>query len=225
MSRGADVRQLERNLRVLGYDTGAIDGKWTYKTTDAVEDFQADRGLTRTGTLARGVIVFRSGPLRIGTVSAAAGDSVSPGRPLADVSSTRQEVTVPVSADKQRLAHVGEKVAVDMPSGRTVHGRVSDVGKVATKHGDDTSVAVTVALPTRGTGFDQAPVTVGFEVDARANVLAVPVTALLARQGGGYAVETPDHRLLRVTPGLYADDWVEVSGTGLEPGMRVVTAQ
>src|SRR5262249_43209998 len=179
MSRGADVKQLERNLRILGYDTGAVDGRGTYLTTRAVEDFQAARGLTKTGTLSRGTIVFRSGPTRIGTVSAEVGAAMTPGRPLADLSSTRQQVTVPVSADKQRLAHVGEKVTVDMPTGRTVQGRVTDVGKVATKHGDDSSVAVTVALATRGTGFDQAPVTVGFEGDARSHVLGPPGQGLL----------------------------------------------
>ena len=43
---GADVRQLERNLKALGYDPGTVDDDWTSATTDAVVDFQDDRDLT-----------------------------------------------------------------------------------------------------------------------------------------------------------------------------------
>jgi multidrug efflux pump subunit AcrA (membrane-fusion protein) len=68
-------------------------------------------------------------------------------------------------------------------------------------------------------------VDVDFAVEHRQGVLAVPVKALLARQGGGYAVELPGGRTVSVEPGLFADDWVEVSGDGLREGMRVVTAE
>ena len=69
MSDGEDVRQLERNLRALGYDPDhdmTIDDDWTWATTAAVERFQDDRGLTEDGTLTRGEVVFRPGPRAIG---------------------------------------------------------------------------------------------------------------------------------------------------------------
>jgi multidrug efflux pump subunit AcrA (membrane-fusion protein) len=55
----------------------------------------------------------------------------------------------------------------------------------------------------------------------------VPITALLARSGGGFAVELADsgRHLVPVEPGTYADDYVEVAGSGLRAGMTVVTAQ
>jgi hypothetical protein len=60
-------------------------------------------------------------------------------------------------------------------------------------------------------------------------VLAVPVTALLARSGGGFAVEAVDgdgrRRLVPVDPGTNAEEYVEVSGSGVREGMRVVTAE
>jgi hypothetical protein len=58
-------------------------------------------------------------------------------------------------------------------------------------------------------------------------VLAVPVDALLALAGGGYAVEVSEggvHRLVAVTVGLFddAEGVVQVSGRDLFVGQRVV---
>lgn len=230
MSDGEDVRQLERNLRALGYDPGEVDDDWDGDTTAAVEDFQDDRGLEETGTLKLGTIVFRPQATRIAAAKAAVGDTLAPGRPLADVSSTRRVITVNLDARRQRIAKVGEKVTVEMPEGGTAGGRISDVGTVATaaSRDADPTIEVTVELRgkgARGTRLDQAPVSVGFAVEQRDGVLAVPVKALVARQGEGYAVETTSGRFIGVEPGLYADDWVEVSGAGLREGMKVVTAQ
>jgi peptidoglycan hydrolase-like protein with peptidoglycan-binding domain len=232
MDDGADVRQLERNLRALGYDPGTVDDDWDADTTDAVEDFQRDRDLTVDATLTRGEIVFRPGATRIAQAKAAVGDQASPGKPLADLSSTQRIVTVDLDARRQRIARVGERVTVDMPTGGTASGRITDVGTVATKASRDADPTIEVTIELRGraahgTRLDQAPVDVGFAVEQRRGALAVPVKALVARQGEGYAVEIVEggvHRFVPVDPGLYADDWVEVSGGGLRAGMRVVTA-
>ena len=84
MTDGEDVRQLERNLRALGYDpdrdmTSTTTG--TGRPTAAVERFQDARGLTDDGTLTRGEVVFRPGPARIGEAHADVGQTVAPGRP------------------------------------------------------------------------------------------------------------------------------------------------
>jgi peptidoglycan hydrolase-like protein with peptidoglycan-binding domain len=228
MTDGEDVRQLEHNLRALGYDPGQVDDDWDWETTRAVEDFQADRGLDEDGTLKLGEIVFRPGSTRIADAKAAVGGSLSPGRPLAGISSTRRAITVDLDARRQRIAKVGAKVTVDMPEGGTANGRISEVGAVATKGKDATTIKVTIELrgrAARGTRLDQAPVDVNFAVEQRKGVLAVPVKALVARQGEGYAVETTGGGFVAVDPGLYAGDWVEVTGDGLREGMRVVTAQ
>jgi hypothetical protein len=230
MSDGEDIRQLERNLKALGYDPGTVDDDWDWETTRAVEDFQDDRGLDETGTLKLGTIVFRPQATRIASGKATVGESVSPGRPLAEISSTRRVITVNLDARRQRLARTGDKVTVEMPEGDTATGRITDVGTVATKASQDSDPTIEVQVELRGkaahgTRLDQAPVSVGFAVEQRKGVLAVPVKALVARQGGGYAVELAGGRFVRVEPGLYADDYVEVSGDGLREGMRVVTAE
>ena len=224
MTDGDDVRQLERNLRALGYDAGDVDRDWDSDTTEAVEQFQRDRDLDDDGTLARGEVVFRDGAIRIGEAKAAVGDQVGPGKPLGEIASTDRIVTVDLDASRQRLARVGDRVTVDLPSGRTLDGRISEVGKVATKSQEETTIGVTIAVPGRAGNLDQAPVDVGFAVERRRDALAVPVKALLARQGGGYAVEVVGRGIVRVTPGLYADDLVEVEGDGLAEGQKVVTA-
>jgi hypothetical protein len=55
-------------------------------------------------------------------------------------------------------------------------------------------------------------------------VLAVPVSALVALAGGGYAVEVVHgaaRRLVAVQTGLFANTRVQVSGRGLTTGTRV----
>ena len=233
MTDGEDVRQLERNLRTLGHDPDGdmtVDDDWDWATTAAVLRFQDERGLTEDGTLARGEVSFRDGPARVGELRAALGQSVAPGAQIAELSTTRRVVTVDVEATRQSLAREGATVTVDMPAGRTARGRIEEVGKVAEQPADEEgepTIEVTIALrgrAARGRGFDQAPVDVGFEADRRRDVLVVPVTALLARAGGGFAVEAADGSLIDVEPGAYAEDYVEVAGDGLREGLRVVTA-
>jgi peptidoglycan hydrolase-like protein with peptidoglycan-binding domain len=221
MTDGADVRQLEANLAALGYDPGTVDDDWTSATTAAVKRFQDARGLTEDGSLSRGELVFRRGAVRIGEHKAAPGQPA--GGVLAEISSTRRQVSVDLDADRQELARIGRGVTVDLPTGRTVRGRIFSVGSVARSGGRDepATVAVGVRLSVRGGGLDQAPVDVGFERARARGALTVPVTALLAQAGDGYAVEVPGRGLVRVTPGLFADGRVAVEGS-LREGERVV---
>ena len=237
MSDGEDVRQLERNLRALGYDPDhdmTIDDDWTSATTAAVERFQDDHGLTEDGALTKGEVVFRPGPTRVGDVEATVGQTVAPGARLAELTSTSREITVDLEAFRQELAREGDDVTVDLPNGRSARGRITDVAKVAdapASQDADPTIAVTIVLRGRaahGTGLDQAPVDVGFARERSKDVLAVPVTALLARSGGGFAVEVVangSRRLVPVQPGTYAEDYVAVTGDGLREGMTVVSAE
>ena len=211
-----------------------LDDEWDWATTAAVRRFQEARGLTEDGTLARGELVFRRGPTRVGQARATVGEAAAPGRELVAVSATARRVTVDLPATRQALARAGDRVTVELPTGRSATGRIAAVGKVAEQpageEAGDPTIEVTIALrgkAARGSGLDQAPVDVGFAVERREGALAVPVKALLARQGGGFAVELSEsggRRFVRVEPGLYADGYVEVAGD-LRAGQTVVTAR
>ena len=88
------------------------------------------------------------------------------------------------------------------------------------------TVPITVGLdstPELAT-LDEAPVNVNITTQRAPNVLAVPVNALLALQGGGYGVDVitgEASHLVGVTTGLYSDNLVEVSGSGISVGARV----
>jgi multidrug efflux pump subunit AcrA (membrane-fusion protein) len=226
VSEGRDVRQLERNLKALGYDPGTVDNDWTSATTDAVEAFQDDRGLTEDGTLSRSEVVISDGPARVGEHKAEVGGQVQAGGPVTGLTTTTPVVTVNLDAGLAGDVHRGDRVRVTMPDGSEVGGRVTRVGTVASagQQGDAPTVELRVALNSRRHGrLDGAPVSVSLETGRTKDALSVPVTALVATGPGRYAVELAgSRRLVPVTLGSFADDWVEVEGAGLSPGTRVV---
>jgi peptidoglycan hydrolase-like protein with peptidoglycan-binding domain len=230
---GADVRQLEENLAALGYGDGVtVDSTFTAATAEAVRDWQEARGHDRTGSVDAGQAVFLPGRVRIGEHKAAVGARVLPATPVMEVSSPTRVAVVELPADDAGIAGAGDRVEVELPGGRTARGTVAEVGKVAkTPSGADGQAAsptITVAIRVQGrTGgdLDQAPVRVAFVKERRRDVLAVPVTALLALAEGGYAVEVADGattRLVGVDTGMFAGGKVEVTGAGLREGQRVV---
>jgi peptidoglycan hydrolase-like protein with peptidoglycan-binding domain len=233
MSDGEDVRQLERALRRLGDDPDhamTVDDAWTAATTAAVERFQKQRGLTRDGSLSRGEFVFwPARSARVGAVKVDRGGALRPGAPIATLSSRRREVTVDLDAERQSVAAAGERVIVTLPDGSAVGGTVSTVGKVAKQGQDGATIPVTIRLRgrrARGLGLDQAPVQVSFARERAQDVDHVPVTALLARPGGGYAVQVATGggtvTTVAVTVGLVASGEAEVHGAGLHAGQPVV---
>ena len=235
-TEGPDVRQLERNLAAMGYDpNGAmtVDEEYDSATAAAVRRWQDARGVRQTGAVARGEVAFLPGPRRVGEHRARVGATVAPGAEVMGTTSTRRIVTVDLEADRQDLVARGGRVHVRLPSGRTVRGRIAAVGRVARKGKDDDSsatVTVTIALASgaRAGRLDQAPVEVDIAKTTKRDTLAVPIAALLAREGGGYAVEVVEggrRRLVPVRTGVFANGYVAVAGRGLREGARVAVPE
>jgi peptidoglycan hydrolase-like protein with peptidoglycan-binding domain len=154
---------------------------------------------------------------------ASGGDS-----PVMTTTSTNLVVTVDVAAGEQGVTHVGARVPVVMPSGSTVHGHVTKIGQ-ATSTGGSATVPITIHLDKHANGrdLDQAAVSVTFIEKTARHVLSVPVTALLAQPGGRYEVQAAQapYTLIDVTLGTFATGYVQVSGRGLHPGLKITDSQ
>jgi hypothetical protein len=180
------------------------------------------------------------------------GSKGSPATPKAvlGTTSTEQIVQLQVKANQQELAHVGEAAPVTLPNGDVVQGHITEVGTVATESsenerekggspgggsgnpssgsGENATIAVTLALDHRVARLDKAPVSVQLVKSIRRNVLAVPATALVATAGGGYAVQALEgsrRTALAVTPGLFANGYVQIEGAGIHAGLTVTEPQ
>jgi peptidoglycan hydrolase-like protein with peptidoglycan-binding domain len=234
---GADVRQLNRDLVALGYATSAeltpTSDDFSGATVDALEALQKHLGVTETGSLALGQAVFLPvRRLRVTAVTGTLGASAAQGSPLLTGSSARRVVSLQLDAAEQADVAVGDRVTITLPNNATTPGVVASIGTVATagQNGGSPTVPVTVhPLDASATGsIDQAPVDVSITTASVKSALVVPVDSLLALAGGGYAVEevAPGgrHQLVGVSLGLFddADGLVQVTGSGLAAGQRVV---
>ncbi len=229
---GADVRQLNRDLVALGYVTAAELGPQPWKyftavTAAGVEALQAHLGLGVTGSLPLGQAVFLPHAIRVSKADVSLGGSAT--GTILSATSARRVVTIALNADQQTEVKAGDKVSITLPAGTTTPGLVTSVGKVASGSGSSATVSVRVALknPKAAAGLDKAPAEVAITTGAVKNALVVPVDALLARPGGGYAVEVTGsggRHLVKVTPGVFDDaaGLVQVTGTTLAVGQHVV---
>jgi hypothetical protein len=227
---GVDVKQFKQNLVALGYGSAAALGTgdaWTAATTDAVKRWQKAAGLDQDGIVDLGEIVFQPGAVIVSSQSGHIGEDARPGGAVLTATPAATVVTVGVDASKRDLLAAGDTVEIELPGGKRISGTVESVGTSASDGGSsgggNAEVQVTITPGGSTEGLDGSPVDVYFTRRRAENVLAVPVSALLALAEGGYGVEVVDtHELVAVETGLFADGMVEVKGEGLEPGTKVV---
>ena len=229
---------------------------WDYysaETAYAVELLQTKLGLTVTGALPLGQAAFLPGPALVtglGTSTSLSGPAAS-GTVVLTATSVTPIVAVELDPSLQSEVKNGDKVSITLPDGSITPGVVSQVGRVATTPNSSSSsnsgsasqsgnssnssaggsgatitVLVSLTHPKTAGKLNQAPVTVTITTGSVSNALTVPVDALLAQPGGGYAVEVTgpgQHHLVKVIPGMFDDaaGKVQVSGS-LTPGQHVV---
>src|SRR5512132_2076164 len=186
---GPDVTELNANLVHLGYATRAqLDPSSAYfssETASAVEKLQSKLGEDQTGSLALGRAVFLPESVRIAKMTGELGGSAGPGAQVAQDPSQQGEVKR------------GDPAQITLPDNASVTGKVDRLGRVAqVPAGQNTGAgAATIPAyislddPEKARGLDRAPVQVEITTKGVESALSVPVTAIVGRSGGGFAVE------------------------------------
>jgi hypothetical protein len=234
--RGPDVAELNTNLVDLGYATRAqlnpSSDSFSAATAAALQKLQAKLGEDQTGSLALGQVVFLPESLRIATVSGELGASAQPGAPVLSATSDTLEVQLALDPSQQGAVKRGDRAQITLPNNTSVTGRVDRLGRVAQfaagqNGGATIPVYIRLDHPQRARGLDQAPVQVNITTTGVNDALNVPVTAIVGRSGGGFAVEVVRaggrRELVAIKLGLFdsAGGRVQVEGD-LHVGDRVV---
>jgi hypothetical protein len=218
---GQDIRQLNRNLHVRG-----AGDAFTSKTETALKALQRRKGVHVTGALALGDAVFLPEAVRIAKVTGQLGGSALPGAQALSATSDTLHVQVNLDPSEQGQVKRADRAQITLPGNTTVAGKVDGFGRVAEAPADqgssaaDATISTYISLddPGKARGLDRAPVGVQITTKGVDDALSVPVTALVGKSGGGFAVEVVRaggrRELVAVTVGLFdtADGRVQVEG-------------
>lgn len=233
---GPDIGEVNANLRALGYHGAPNGTAYTAGTMNALKQWQQHVGLDATGALGIGDVVVLPGPVRVDSLKA------QPGAPaaadVAGLTSTVKMVTATADPSQidSSLLKPGGAVALTLPNGKRTTGTIASLGPAAGGAGTSANpggsaqsqTAVTISFDDQSatSGVDSGAVEVTVTAESHKGVLAVPVGALVAVQGGGYAVQVvtgSTTTLVGVRTGMFANGLVEVSGQGLAAGQKIVT--
>jgi len=226
---GNDVDLVATNLADLGFYHGTTSGaSYGWYLAHAVAEWQESLGEEATGVISPDDVAVNRGPVRVASVDAHLGEPAA--EPVLSVTATRKVITLQVPKTVATGLHHGQRITVTLGSGARLRTRVQSIGQPSTDTNDDGSsdtptapVVVTAIRPKKVDRAPLGPVTARIVTASRKHALRVPVTALLALAGGGYALERPDHSLVPVTLGMVSDGAVQVHG--IEAGAKVLVAR
>ncbi|MFE3202995.1 peptidoglycan-binding protein [Embleya sp. NPDC059237] len=233
---GPDVEQLKKNLIKLGHAKGldlSADQKFTTATVIAVKRWQKSLGVKETGTVPLGgIVMLAQESVRIQQLGAKLGSAVGSDS-IMTVTRTDLVVTAQPADNQVSRFKPDGKVRVKLSDGTAVEGRIRSLARGpagddksgGSADGPNTKTTVTIVLDSQDKTQQAgpSPVTVNVVGDTADNALIVPVTALLALDGGGYGIRVadgPTTRLVKVRLGLIADAKAQITGD-VQPGAQV----
>ncbi len=210
---GTDVLQLEQFLASKGFTDGGrmvVDGHVTSATTAAISAWQTSLGLTGSGSVPLGEVVFTPAAVTVVSVAYGVGSIVTAGSTVIDVRSGTPYVDV--STDSS-WAHVGTNVTVSLTAGRT-QGRITSV----------VAGIARVELAADSGARDGETATVFLTRVKVADALIVPASAILRTDIAGPVVAvrgTHGLREVSITVVAAANDNVAITSTALRVGDQV----
>jgi len=237
---GPDVTELNANLVDLGYATRAqldpSSGSFSSETASALKRLQSKLGEDQTGSLDLGQAAFLPESVRIAKVTGELGGSAQPGAQVLAATSDMLEVQLGLDPSQQGEVKTGDRAQITLPGNESVTGKVDRLGRVAQVPAGQNNNAgyatipayISLDHPEQAHGLDEAPVQVNITTKGVESALSVPVTAIVGKSGGGFAVEvvrTGGRReLVAVKLGLFdtAGGLVQVVQGDLRQGDHVV---
>jgi hypothetical protein len=249
-TQGDDVRQLQQALTALGYGH-LTSGVFNAPTQIEVKRWYEHSGYepqldaAQKVTVPSGEILFLPTlPVRVGTVTTHAGATAT--GDIGTVTNNTVNIQTSLPAADAQLVHTGLPATLTMPDGKTMAATVDAIGDDAapppteqgsTPSADDgqqqqvadgtTPLRLVPKDPRALAAYANQAARIDIQIGRTdGDVLAVPVAAVATSQDGSTRVQVQrrDGQVqdVPVRLGLTADDMVEVSGTGLAQGDRVV---
>jgi peptidoglycan hydrolase-like protein with peptidoglycan-binding domain len=198
---GSDVRQLNQNLHQLGVDVGVDvapdDDVFTSRTEAALEVLQRKHGIGGAGVVGVADVVYLPWSVRIAELTGQLGGTAQPGAQILAATSNTLEVHVELDASQQEAVEPGDAAQITLPGNTSATGNVARLGRIAKAPAGpgadpgNATIGAYVSLdhPEQARSLDKAPVQVSITTKGVENALSVPVTAIVGRSGGGFAVE------------------------------------
>ncbi len=222
-TKGDDVTQLQRFLEAGGYlEADEVDGVFGTGTYRAVEQWQQDHKLERTGRVDAAQLLFLPyDVLRVATTQRVGEAS---GAGILEVTTAIPTVTVETSAAKKRAFESDPDIEVETADGSRFPATLHSTA--AADRDASGTLRFTVELtPAAPAGQQPGEVTVRVTRVLATDVVVIPVRGLVALADGRFAVElvAPDgsteYRAVEI--GAFAGGWVEVTGE-IEAGDEIV---
>lgn len=228
MASGPDVEELQQNLIALGYGVGIVaNGEYSYQTEAAVEVFTKAVGLPKGDQLALGSVLFEPGAVIVSAAKVLPGTLVNSGSAIVDLQLDSPRV-VATASNTSGIVIGTTALVKTSTSSVPLQGTVSSVTAAANSQN---AVVITLITPPADLSLADTAVFVQFDVQVVRNAYIVPVAALIATVGGGYALQPAgdhnDQNLIAVKVGVVdaIDGLAQVTGARLRQGLRVSEAQ
>jgi peptidoglycan hydrolase-like protein with peptidoglycan-binding domain len=229
---GPDVKQLQDNLVAIGLDPDhriTADGTFSDATAQAIIRWQEQLGVTATGSLSLGSVLFEPSPIIVGVHQVSVGASVAPGTALADAQLAAVTMQFTLPADARSVIAIGQAVDVTMPDRSSAKATIASIGTATDATSGNTITVGRGTIEAKGAATavpDLATIKVRVSQTIGDQVLVAPAAALTSHVDGTFTVTVVNGdgslRSMVVKPGVSANGSVAITGDGVAADTKVL---